>query len=932
MELEKNMKRIDKVYQTLESVWSHATREELLQAQGSSASEIAELSGYSRSNVSSELNKLVREEKVIKITSFPVCYLPICVLRNILQWKDEIITYEVSNIRDILIQENNMKQDDVQFATMRKNPFDLLIGNKGSFKKQISLAKAAIHYPPHGLHMLLLGETGVGKTLFANRIYEYAIFENIITNDAPFISFNCADYAQNPQLLMSQLFGHTKGLFTGADEDKKGLIEKADNGILLLDEVHRMPPEGQEMLFCFIDKNTFKRMGEVDIERRANVLIICATTENPSSTLLSTFLRRIPMSIHLPSLVEKDIAERVQLAKHLFSLEAKRIERKLQIHIDVFHALLSNPQPGNIGQLKSNIQIICATAFVSNFHNTDCIDITVQNLPDAIQTDWLEHKNLYTKKFELSKYVDILTFISPIDEKDELPDDSFDLYKMMKDKIRILEEDGISEDKIQEYIVADLRIHVRDYFSCNQSSYYSILKFIDSEIITLAERLENIARKKLNKNFDHRFLYFVSMHIDSYMKRGENADLLSPMEVDQIIEHHYEEYQVAQLFQKEIEDTLHIRLPHIEVIYLTMLVYSIRTLNENQKVSILVAMHGNSTASSMVKVARDLLGDSPVYALDMPLLKSPNDMFEEMAVMIRSIDHGKGVLLLVDMGSLAMHEESLKKASNCEIKTISNVTTLMVLDAARKVDYLQYDLNGLYRSINNSFHHPYVNKSEGKMKAILCICTTGSGAAIKLKEMIAELVMQYSEENVEVINVSMMKMDKEIETLKENYHLIAAVGTKQPKLKLPYISLEKFIEGSGADFLIRQITGKDVACRAPVQENCVMVNLVEDTLKTYLVFLNPHIICEILVNWLDEVSMLLEHTYSNTVMIRCLVHTALAVERIVKDNQLDYDEEPSDKAKEVFPVISETLDKHLEQLHLSVCKGEKLYIAETLVF
>ncbi|MCT6593259.1 sigma 54-interacting transcriptional regulator, partial [Pantoea dispersa] len=73
----------------------------------------------------------------------------------------------------------------------------------GSLKKSISQAKAAVLYPPNGLHMLLLGPTGSGKSLFAKRIYQFALYSERLKTDAPFITFNCADYYHNPQLLLS---------------------------------------------------------------------------------------------------------------------------------------------------------------------------------------------------------------------------------------------------------------------------------------------------------------------------------------------------------------------------------------------------------------------------------------------------------------------------------------------------------------------------------------------------------------------------------------------------------------------------------------------------------------------------------------------------------------------------------------------------------
>ncbi len=191
--------------------------------------------------------------------------------------------------------------------------FKKLIGYRGSLKNKIDLAKAAILYPPNGLHTLIYGGTGVGKSELAECMYEFAVANNVKSKDAPFIIFNCADYAENPNLLISQLFGVVKGAYTGANSDREGLVEKANGGVLFLDEIHRLPPEGQEILFYLIDKGKYRKLGETNTERNVNVLILAATTENPESNLLLTFRRRIPMLIELPKLTDRPLSEKLEI-------------------------------------------------------------------------------------------------------------------------------------------------------------------------------------------------------------------------------------------------------------------------------------------------------------------------------------------------------------------------------------------------------------------------------------------------------------------------------------------------------------------------------------------------------------------------------------------------------------------------------------------
>lgn len=309
------MKRIDKIYQKLIQQWENSSKQEILAKTGTTTKELAELTGITRANTSSELNKLVRQGQVLKVKTFPIRYIPVKTVKETLQLSS-LTCLEADSLEQLI----QSKKTEVVIKKKTVDPLKNMIGYKGSLHQAISQAKAALLYPPHGLHMMLLGPTGVGKTYFADNIFKFAKYHQILKKDAPFITFNCADYYNNPQLLLSILFGHAKGAYTGADEVGIGLVEQADGGILLLDEVHRLPPEGQEMLFYFIDRGNFNRLGENQKKRHSDVLIICATTEEVDSAMLNTFMRRIPMTITIPPLDERPISERVELMKHLFQI------------------------------------------------------------------------------------------------------------------------------------------------------------------------------------------------------------------------------------------------------------------------------------------------------------------------------------------------------------------------------------------------------------------------------------------------------------------------------------------------------------------------------------------------------------------------------------------------------------------------------------
>lgn len=178
------MKRIERVFEYLQEVAKSQDSEKAL-----TATAIADNLGILRSNVSRELNKLYRMGKIMKISGRPVLY----------KINDENINDKIE-IKTV----NKINKID-------KSAFSDLIGAEDSLKTQVEQAKAAVIYPPNGLHTLIVGQTGVGKTLLAHMMFEYGKEVGRFATNAPFVTFNCADYYNNPQLLISHIFGHIKG-------------------------------------------------------------------------------------------------------------------------------------------------------------------------------------------------------------------------------------------------------------------------------------------------------------------------------------------------------------------------------------------------------------------------------------------------------------------------------------------------------------------------------------------------------------------------------------------------------------------------------------------------------------------------------------------------------------------------------------------------
>lgn len=209
-------------------------------------SDLAKKLGVKRNTVSHYLNQLVKEKKIIKVNTRPVIFVD-------REWAEknanQQLQQEYTTLKSL---ENLISHHDV---------FSSVIGHDQSLYSQIRKLKAAASYPGR-LPVLINGQTGTGKSYIAKKFFDYCVEEGYIPSNGKFISFNCAEYADNPELLSSTLFGHVKGAFTGADSDHTGLFDEANNGMLFLDEVHRLDSKGQEKLFSYLDTGTISPLGE----------------------------------------------------------------------------------------------------------------------------------------------------------------------------------------------------------------------------------------------------------------------------------------------------------------------------------------------------------------------------------------------------------------------------------------------------------------------------------------------------------------------------------------------------------------------------------------------------------------------------------------------------------------------------------------------
>lgn len=233
----------------------------------------------------------------------------------------------------------------------KRYSFDNIIGSSFRIKEAIALA---MKVAPTDATVLLLGETGTGKEVFAQ-----AIHNGSKRTGQPFMPLNCSAFPKD--LLESELFGHKAGAFTNAIKDKKGLIEEAHNGTLFLDEIGEMHIDLQSKLLRVLENNEFIKIGDTK-PTRVNVRIIAATNRSLQQDVDAgkfredLFYRLNVFTITLPSLNERkeDIPA---LASHYLSLFAAKTNSRLTgMSSDFLQHLQHHSWKGNIRELKNVIE------------------------------------------------------------------------------------------------------------------------------------------------------------------------------------------------------------------------------------------------------------------------------------------------------------------------------------------------------------------------------------------------------------------------------------------------------------------------------------------------------------------------------------------------------------------------------------------------
>ncbi|MDM3464469.1 sigma 54-interacting transcriptional regulator [Citrobacter sp. Cb031] len=738
-------------------------------------------------------------------------------------------------------------------AAKKLDAFQQLIGVNGSLAEAVALCRSAVDYPGGGLPVLLAGESGVGKSYLATLVHQYARERKVIAMDKPFMELNCADYANNPELLSATLFGYTRGAFTGADREKQGVFDDANGGILFLDEVHRLSAENQEKLFLFMDKGYFYRLGDSRTQHPASIRFIFATTENIDTVLLNTFRRRIPVRLTIPNYISRPLTERIAQITCFLHKEALSLQRDIYFDTQLMHQLATSPVRGNVGELKNQIKVMCATAWsdtphgeiitlqgmnsggellvVSSSPGAEALDIG-SLLPKAMRDDVIFRDFCHSGNVMLlnRKMEQLLTTINGT----LLPDALYSGYTWQKTMQAINELESLSGIEFNSEIRKTVWLCLSYALNAHQeeeslNELKSISEYVSGKAILLAEAC------------------------------------------------------ISQLVKHVSQQPLALLQPLLSCAFHTL-------AGEDDPIQGIIVSHGRSTASSIAGIANQLTGGYYFKAFDMPNSTSTRQIIDLLIAHVSRLKQGAGLIILVDMGSLKEIYEEIKLHLHGELLVINNVSTMMALDIASKIQG-RLSIEEIIESARGAYEvetRYYAGVLPGNKIIISCI--SGEGISRKLKDIVQRYQGQM---DIDVITMEYDDLKWKITHADPalNGTRLIITTTELEAGYIPLLSVEQLIKEK------TQVLKRDYFngllpedALEPMVEEIVKLFTVEG-IASRLTFLNPVVIINEVEAVIKQYEGFYKIHFESYLRINLFMHIALMIERVMVNNGVRHREE-----------------------------------------
>ena len=835
---------------------------------------IAQALNAKRNTVSLYLNQLTNEHKLVKVQTRPVRFIHRAQFEksNYALKKDTYATVAQ------LEQENNNQDILKSFAQI--NP---------SLKESVERVRAAVLYPNNGLPLLITGESGTGKSYLVGLINRFCRTNKLIKTTAPFVTVNCAQYADNPELLTSNLFGYKKGAFTGADQDHDGAFVEANGGILFLDEVHRLGPKGQEKLFTYLDQGLVYPVGETSHGKRVSVRLCFATTEEVENNFLTTFMRRIPVKISLPPLSQRSREERLNLIYTLLCNEQREIAKPIIVSDQVLEMLANYLPVGNIGDLKNAVKLTIARANADE-KKVNKLTLTAYNLPvDVLMRSKTESYLSAKKPLQITDETEPADLIAR-----SFPEKKIFLHSLER-LLTTYEQSNNHlpncESKLKQIVY---QLFDTLLFEKNASKQLPLLSYVIEHLKHLFEQLQNAYQLQVSGNAIYTISYYlferqkIQWNIDEVRQKNALHSLYQ-----EVRQRYPEVYAYVGKLLLLIKNNLEIELNEVDYIFLSIYLNKLEIITKTGLIKAIVLAHGYATAGSIANVVNRLLNAHTLDAFDMPINVSTQQIANKIIDYSENNDVSHGLIILVDMGSLQEIEKLFPRQLDAPLLLINNVSTSLALTVGESIlQKRSFREIGQLAQQKSKIEIKLTYPAKRRQQVILTTCYSGIGTATHVARLLERCMPSSSKIKIIPYDYQALKDPHKVKVVNKMYDVIGIVGTENPEIPgLDFIHLEKILSDKGTAKLQKWLTKSFTVPEIKLIMNNLVKNFSLERTINMVTILDAAKVIENITIFLQELERRFSISLSNQKKFTLYVHISYLIERLIRKEKNDLDPE-----------------------------------------
>ena len=671
-----NSQRLDKIKKYLKVKTAELIETDQLNQNGVDALNCSLDLQLDRANVSRDLNTLWKNGDAIKIQGKPVYYLdyamltqhyPDCFFPSVVG-KDENFNNYLS--QKAAVQSAN---DDEEIL----DSLDEIIGATGSLSEAVLNAKSAVSYPPYGIPCLIHGPNGVGKTSFSYHMINYARKKR---NDPkmPVMTVYCQNYQDDPSLFMQALNGSEKKAGLKGNDS---IFKLCENGVVILEQIQFLPFSCQNALASIINAASFHNILQ-SAATPLTTMIIATTDCDEQDERISPLSTSFPIHLQIKDIESRGIYEKIELILDLFRLEAKHIHTDIAVHKDIIALLAAKKFPGNLNQMRNEIQICCSKVYLENPGNKfRKVYVTYQ----ALSIDLLSQSEANSKVNSIA--ISLLSCIES-DYAQFNADGTSQSAAIFKNAPNKFNEHRLNQfvnelnidvgelDNMENYVRENISV-LKD---CPPPQLDAIKKSINPYVyqLTLAKLSQRPFFSKLKKNV--QLLYGILLHISNYLKRA-HEETSSASQPQSITSQFYpNEYLLAKDIYQSLAQVYNFEVVEREIDFLCSYLVIATQWADHVNIAILLICHGDSVASQYVDyIKRTIEGNYILDCIDYNETMQLNDCLELASIKANQINQGAGVLVLTDIEPLTSIGSYIQKNLHIPCRTISNVSLNMLI-------------------------------------------------------------------------------------------------------------------------------------------------------------------------------------------------------------------------------------------------------------